>query len=1007
MFVVAWLVSTCAFAGPTLDGRRFGQPVELSELALQKRLEAISRLEDLVRHPPRGLEAEMASRLANLYFEQGRALYLAEMANLDEQQARCEAQPGCDPSRVEANHGGSRMWHERSVRGYQALLLAYPRYEKADEATFFLGSAQADLGRAVEAVEAFKQLVRLYPESAYVPDAYVSIGDYYFNVEDNAFGALAAYRRATAYRDHARYPYAEYMLAWSAYNVGDIDAAVDSMKRVIAHSREDEDAPGALELEDEAVGDVVRFCVDADRLDELIVYLTEIGRVERIRPALARAAELWVERGEANPAIALWRRLILDDPTSPENLEFQLSIVRAYRAIGRRDEALEELRRLTVTGGDAALPLVEPLLRELAFDTHADARKRDRTPDGDALYALARTIYALYVDTFPGDPNAYEVHYNYAELLYKLGDFAGAYSHYVAVVDLDPAGPRSRFCAESAIFAAEEQVRREGGAAAVGSRRVAGILEPQPLTPWEQRLVDACDRYARDYGGTKLEGVLYKAAYVLYDHHRFEEASQQFQKIIALDPRSKQAELAADLILDALAIQEQWAELVRTAKVFYDQPGLGTGGFKQDVLEIYRNATFKQVEARFAVDRDAGAAGDGFMAFTQEFPDGPLVARALNNAAAHYDKAGRVDDAMSARHLLVDDPRFGPSTRYYPEQLALLGYGYESLARFDRAAELYERLWSWFVDGDHPELAARAGEAVYSAAVFRHALGDRPQATADYQAFVDRFTDDPRVSDVKLRIGKIAEADGRWQDAVAIYQAFDREPTSSVEQRTFARLHGGIALDALGRRQDRDALYRDTIRGFDRGSAGPERDLVARMQLVLVQDDIERFRRLTLHGAGGAGPGASRAAEDAAYAKSVAQKTRLMLDLQRELEAVVATGSGEWGIASLVALGKLYDEFAQAFRAAELPSYLTGDQAELYRSAVADQAYAMDERAAAHYLLAVETSCRLTWYDDASAYAVRRLGELRPDDHPGVLEQLPEPRYLVSKIARFSFEPTL
>src|SRR5688572_15523635 len=177
--------------GKTIKLRKM-EEVDLSSeyqiIAEQKRMESIDRLKSLLERGgvPDETKAEMMLRLADLYFEQGRYLYLKEMAAYDEQYEACFNQPGCETANLKPNTGGSREWQEKSIRLYEGILSQYPRYARADQATFFLGSALKDIGREADSVEAFKKLVKLYPESKYLPDAYVLIGEYYFDVENNA-----------------------------------------------------------------------------------------------------------------------------------------------------------------------------------------------------------------------------------------------------------------------------------------------------------------------------------------------------------------------------------------------------------------------------------------------------------------------------------------------------------------------------------------------------------------------------------------------------------------------------------------------------------------------------------------------------------------------------------------------------------------------------------------------------------------------------------------------------
>jgi hypothetical protein len=108
-----------------------------------------------------------------------------------------------------------------------------------------------------------------------------------------------------------------------------------------------------------------------------------------------------------------------------------------------------------------------------------------------------------------------------------------------------------------------------------------------------------------------------------------------------MDPGSSQAEQAANLILDTFVLEENWAELKKNSKFYYDTPGLGSAKFKTETYDIYENASFKVIETDYAKDQDHGKAADGLMAFYAEFPKAKNAALALNNASIYYYKANR------------------------------------------------------------------------------------------------------------------------------------------------------------------------------------------------------------------------------------------------------------------------------------------------------------------------------------------------------------------------------
>lgn len=1019
---------------------------EFQRLAEQKRLESIERLKGLLM---RGVEddtkAEMMLRLADLYFEQGRYLYLKEMQVFDRQFEACFNSDTCDPEALVADNSGSREWQEKSIKLYQGILSSYPRYARADQATFYLGSALKDLGREVEAVEAFKQLVKLYPDSSFLPDSYVLIGEYYFEIEANAFGALKAYLKATTFTDSPKYDYAMYKLGWCYYNVGDYEKAIETMKLVVSNSMTQEQTTSTLQLQDEALRDLVRFFADADAMNEAIEYFTKLGRSDLIRSTLKKLAATFFEQGKFERAIEMYRRLILDAPTAKDNPEYQVEIISAYKKTGQREKVLEEINRLRTDYGPesswaqanasdpqavaAAQESIEGELRRIAVQYHETGNQYEtsrRHDDAQKLFELAKNAYQTYLELFPDNEHAYEVHYAHGELLYKLRDFAGAFTEYMTVVDMDPNGKRSKFCAESAVFAAEEQVKLEGGADASGRvtatrDKITKDVEPQTLTDWEQRFVDACLKYARLYPEEKkVKNMIYKSAYLLYNKYRFDQAAEQFQAVIAMDPRSREAEYGAQLILDALAVKESWQALKTTSKAFYDQSGLGGKEFKKDSYNIYQNASFKLIEVTFDKDQDHSKAADGFVAFYEEFPEADVAAQALNNAAAYYSQAGRVADSVRVRHILVEDPKFGDKTKYYYDQIGFLGFDYEQIADYDRAAFYYEKLWNLFgTEKGKPEnedkleeMSSRASAAVYSAAVFRKGLGDWEQSIENYNQFVAAYPDDERVADIRIRIGRIYEENERWQDAANVYQEFFTRPPSGapMELSYFARLHYGQAMEKLGKTSKRDAVYNETIKLYNKhitggGEKGAHTEFVAEMMFTKAQPELDRYLSLEIKGKG---KGASRKAEDKALVDSLGKKAKALVDAEAAFTEIVQLGAGEWGLAALVALGKAYENMATTLRTGDAPYYLTDDQLEIYVMQLEDKAYVQEEKAVKAFQLSLEKSYELTLYNDNTAYATRRLGELRPDDYPGLSEQLLEPRWTSSKSGKqFDFETSL
>lgn len=1001
------------------------QSEEFRRLAEEKRMESIERLKQLLAggRAEGDQKAEMMLRLADLYFAQGRSIYFREMERYDKEYERCFETEGCPIDKLAPDNRQSREWQERSIKLYENILTSYPRYARADQATFFLGSALTDVGRQKDGVGAFKDLAKRYPDSAYVPDAYVLIGEYYFE-QNEAFPALKAYLKASKYEDHEKHEFAVYKLSWCYFNVGEYDKAIDGMKSVVSKSMEAGQQSVNIQLQEEALKDLVRFFADAGQMNEAYDYFKGLGKDDLIRKTLKRLASQYFENGQFESSIETYRRLILEDTNNKENPSYQVDIIDAYSKLGDKQKTLAEVDRLLKDYGansgwqraNAANPTaiadanaaIEKNLRKLAVDYHNEARKLEtsRHPSAKEVYELARQAYNTYLQNFPTNENAYDVRYAYGELLYKLKDFSGAFEQYMAVVKMDPKGKHSKFCAESAIFAAEEQVKLEGGGKE-GNVKVGEKHDPIPLTEWEQRLIDSCKQYAQLFPeDKKVIGVIFKSAYMLYNKYQFTAAAEQFNAVINMNPGSKQAEQAANLILDTFVLEKNWSELKKNAKFYYDMKGLGSSSFKSDVYGIYENASFKLIEVTYEADKDNNKAADGFMAFYTEFPDAKNGALALNNASIYYYNANRVADAMKVRHILVDDPKFGPKTKYYYDQIAALGFDYQQIADYERAAFYYEKLFALWPEEIKkrekdeklkekiPDATTKAGDAIYSAAVFRTALGDWTKGIENYNAWMAAFPEDEQIPSVKLTIARTYEDQGQFQSAADVYYNFYTKPpaTATKDLVYFSRLHYGQMQLKLGQPKKANAIYADTVKLWEKEGKPPEAtEFVAEMLYAAAQPKLENYLKLTLNGQG------------KKLIQSLKAKTQALQDVEQTFTKIVATGAGEWGVASLVDLGKVYENMAQAFRTGEVPNELTADQREIYGMQIEDKAYVQDEKAVAAYRLALETAFKFTLYNDDTAYATRQLGVLRPQEYPVMQEVLLKPG-LTSQAAGRSYD---
>jgi tetratricopeptide (TPR) repeat protein len=990
--------------------------------AREKRHESMAFLKDiLANRAPQGTQkAEMMLRLAELYFEEHRDIYLDEMLAYQTKYDECFNTPDCNTEGMEADTAVSDKWASRAIKLYRQILDNYPQYQRADEATYFLASALQDTKKRDDAVQEFTRLVRTYPESAYIPDAYVQIGEYYFD-KNNAYKALLAYQKATRYKNSGQYAFASYKLAWCYYNVGEYGKAIETMKGVVAFSmtaNEGGNEKKRLTLQDEALKDLVRFFADAGEMDEAYQYFNKLGKKELIRAMLKRLASTYFEQGKFEMSIQTYRRLIAEDPQGTDAPEYQNDIVQSYQKMGRKKETLGEIDRLLKSYGqnsawartnsadqDAlkdAQNYIEKNLRTVAINYHNEAKKLGTGKTARETYALAEKAYSVYLQEFPDGKHAYQMRYAFGELLYKLKKFDESYEQYMAVVKIDANGQHSKFCAESAIFAAEEMTKRDKKEGNGPKLKGVAKTEQVPLTGWEQRLIDACDQFAKLYkDDKKTRNIIYKSAYTLYNHNMFKDASDRFRIVIGMNPKSKEAEQAANLILDSFALVEDWTNLKDVSKAFYDQEGLGSTKFKKEVYNIYERASFKFIETAFAKDKDEVKAAGSFMAFYAEFPESEVADLSLNNAAVYYYKQSRVKDAMGARIALIEN---FPKSKYYNDQVSALGYDYESVADFASAAIWYEKLFG--LDKAHEG----AKEALYSAALFRKALDQNEAAVSNYGKFLTEYGDDKRVPNIMIDIAQIFEGEKKWNEASTEYYKFFSKPPegASLDQVFFARLQYGLALEAQSKQSKADAHWNDTLAAYTAAKDGGGEmklavEFVAQIMFKKAQPELEAYMAMKI-----SGPDRkmSQKKADKFLMDSLVGKAKALQSVEATFVEIVRTGAGEWGLAALIQLGKAYENMAEALVTSYIPDYLNTDQVEIYKMGLEDKAYVQTEKAVNVYAQALTKSYELHLYNDNTAYGTRRLGELRPDEYPVLEESVLDARFTATAASDTSFEDT-
>jgi tetratricopeptide (TPR) repeat protein len=1025
--------------GPTLEFETFRYRVELQVSG--KRREEIADLRKLIQLG--GAPGEMPGwlfRLAELYWEESQYFFF-EANRKDDELTRLGPKP--DPAqaaRIQAERkdleGRSRSWQAEAVGQYKDIVKRYPKYQRLDEVLFFLGENLWKQRQQEEALSAYRLLITRFPKSRYVPDAWMAFGEYYFNSaekakrNENLKKALGSYERAASFTESTVYGYAMYKQAWVHYNLGAWSKALDLFRAVIFFG----DLPTTtiavekkLALVREARKDYVRTYSHVGSPEGAMDEFRRVGGDPGWIDMLKALADLYFSEGKDREAILVYHQLIKQKPAAPEAPLFQARIVTSAGRMGRKDLAVQQARvfarmlREVEQSKEAqdekgrrqieeARKAAENTLRTLAVQYHTEYRKTRDEP----VAAMAAEVYQDYLALFPTSPQAYDLRFFHAELLFALEKYQAAGDEYTRVADVDSArlarkekaGKYLADSLENAVHAYDDVAKRFEE---TEKRQPADPKQRLPIPKPKQQLLDACQRYLKwAPKGDKYVNVAYKAAQIHYRYNWFAEATNLFTEIALDHPRHEVSGYATNLVLDAYNLLGDWRNVNGWARRFYQNQELlkAHPQLRDDLVKIIEQSSFKVIE-EYQREKSHRKAADAYLAFVRDWPGSRLAPTALYNASVEWANARQLDRAVEVRDQLVS--RF-PADSLAAKSIYLNAADYEAIAEFEKAAAYYERYFSEWqrsrlaaapkakgrkarAKGPPPAPAApglweeqKAQDSIYNAGVLREGLRDFRRAEADRQAYLAAWPDSKEAPRIFLSLADLYQkekATSKELRQLEEYQRrFARDPTEWLSiQGRIARLLERAGNAPAARRAYAEALQHHRTRKGQVGDKGLP--VVAQAMYLELEPEFERYDRITLD-------------VKPKFLKSQLEvKAKRLEELQKSYTAVVNLKQAEPAVCALYRIGFAYKRLAQALYEAPIPRELKAlkrqDVIDEYKGQLAQFAAAPEQKAIEGLEYAVAKSREYGVVNDCSRKAAELLQKYKPDQYGAPLEIVPEP----------------
>ena len=681
-------------------------------------------------------------------------------------------------------------WLLQAVKAYIGAT-RFRRYARMDEVLFRLAAMLMEAKKEEQAREFFHRLIKDYPASKYIPDAYLAFAEYLFD-KGEMEGALKLYGKVAEFPRSSVYPYAVYKQGWCHINLGDYKQALEVFVGVARMAR-DRTAGGsgdnlAGNLAGNLPGNLAVLAKEAKK--DLVKAYAHVGDPDRAWPFFQRTggdyapkmleslAELYWEEGKFADSTRVYKKIIAENMGSSRICEWQGKVLRNALSVADKRDQTQELERLGVVY--ERLPGKKPAevadcrngfhdaARELALVWHREAQK---TQDLET-YRLAERAYRAFLDHFADDKEAYEMRFYLGELLWVEKRWKDAAATYTQVVEMNPTGPHLRDAAYAAVLSwqnallgddDEQRARAEEQRQRLEDERARVLGRPdlsaRPIPDGHQKMIAAFHTYrAHVPDAPELPVLIYREGYICYDYNHFDCAEKQFLEVVERFPTHKLAVFAANLFLDSLNAQGKKKEVVAWVRKFLEMPPLVQDpAFGVTLVSLMSDAY--EGEAREQDKRgDRKECGRSFLAAAEALPTHAKHAERLWNAGQCFQNAHLVGQAIKAWEALR---AAHPSSPLAARALFRIGAGYHQLAFYLRAAERYEEFAQKFPG--EPQAAAALGNAT----AFREGLGEGDAAIADMHAFVG-FYDTRKPADAAAVFFQMAEVYEKQGDAARL-----------------------------------------------------------------------------------------------------------------------------------------------------------------------------------------------------------------------------------------------
>ncbi|MFH1130108.1 MAG: tetratricopeptide repeat protein, partial [Pseudomonadota bacterium] len=808
----------------------------------------------------------------------------------------------------------AKLLKTQAIAVYRRLLTLFPEYPEGDKVMFFMGHEMRELADYDNMLETYQQLADKYPKSQYRLEALLVMGDHFF---DNGRLDLAEkhYTQVLQSPESRVHAMARYKMAWCKINRGDFkeaaslfEGAIQAARKWFARGSTKSGAGNEIDLRREALVDLV-FCYTEvykpkgalqyfkSRADSRTTYLAalhKLGNRYHIKQDWKAAAMVYREilslAGDVADAVEYADRLF-ESLKGGELYNKGAQDVAVLTEVLRRryfNAALTENKRIEL------YERFEKYIRFIATKMQDLANEKK----SQKLYEQAAEAYETYLSFFGNHKKAPLMRANLAETYYSAKRYLRAAENYLLAAKGQKGAERENSIYTAVVSSFEalkapEKLSRLDTVQARAGLRKAGFM------------------YIREFPNSKnVKEVKFNIARTFYDAGDFEEAIRFFIAFVEEFLTSKEAIVAAHLVLDSYRSLEDYEGLITIGKDFEKMQELGDSQFRKEIAAIIEGGEQHLLRTE-TIKAEEEEGSDHLEKIAAKYRGTSLGEKALVNAFLTARNSKDPEKIFEVGEKLLQSY---PKAEQLSDVLSTMGKISLNSLQFSRGAAYLEAAAS-------RQKENKAAELYKVACQIRTHLGDRTKAEQDFNILLRLPYSSREKANLAVELANLHIQANDWDSLIGLLHSIEGAGISSPG--VFYLL--GYALF----RQDQLASAQGyLLKAVDTGKNGSDsdRESAAAAQFYLAEISFKAFEGLQL------------SSDLSELGPTLQQKLGFMARTRALYTDVGNFGSAVWTVAALGRLASVDEKGAKALRELVLPGGLSEDEIKQVKDALENNA---------------------------------------------------------------------